>query len=425
MGFQRDFDRVLYCTELRRLAGVTQVVSASEGHIFHNRLTHTLKVAQIGRRISELLLRENTSSLIERCGGLDPDVVAASGLAHDLGHPPFGHVAEDELDTCLRDEVGVVEGFNGNPQSFRIVTKLAMRNTDFDGLNLSRATLNAVLKYPRLFDIKKSKKQKWGAYVTEREEFEWARELKPPAGDRKSLEAEIMDWADDIAYAVHDVEDFVRGRLIPIDRLASDDAAERERFLNDMFARWERQERTPPFGRRPLAEALSDVVLFFLLVRPFEGTARERAQLRSATSELISTCVQATALTKRPSQGQRYLQINDKTKQMVVVLKELPWTYVIERPSLRGQQIGKRQIVRSLFKEYWHGIQAEDYALFPMSSQEQLQAVKNREADPDDRIVEQARIVADVITNMTDEQAVRMNIRLTGASLGSVLDPII
>src|SRR6266550_9029962 len=119
---QRDRDRLLYSSGFRRLANVTQVVAADHGYVFHNRLTHALKVAQIGRRLAEKFkFNSDDSALADRLGGLDPDVVEAAGLAHDLGHPPFGHLAEKELDLLVGEAHG---GFEGNPQSFRILTRL-------------------------------------------------------------------------------------------------------------------------------------------------------------------------------------------------------------------------------------------------------------------------------------------------------------
>lgn len=123
-AFQRDRDRVLYSPEFRRLSGVTQVASAGEGDVFHNRLTHSLKVAQVGRRLAERLQKDCASEELHAWGGLDPDVVETAGLAHDLGHPPFGHDGEEEI--CKSVEANNDEnGFEGNAQSFRIVTRLA------------------------------------------------------------------------------------------------------------------------------------------------------------------------------------------------------------------------------------------------------------------------------------------------------------
>lgn len=215
--FKRDRDRVLYTSALRRLAGVTQVVAAEEGHVFHNRLTHTLEVAQVARRLAERLLDEQ--SALAEVLGLDAEVAEAAALAHDLGHPPFGHVAEEELDRLVKS-AGLMDGFEGNPQSFRVVTKLAKRHEDFDGLNLSRASLNAILKYPWFRQTDGSwQERKWGAFHVDGEDFTFAREGF--ADTYKSAEAEIMDWADDIAYAVHDVEDFYRAGLVPLEQLLS------------------------------------------------------------------------------------------------------------------------------------------------------------------------------------------------------------
>jgi dGTPase len=233
LPFQRDRDRILYTTSFRRLARVTQVVSADEGHVFHNRLTHSLQVAQVGRRIAEKLVgdcqRLYDSSKLE----IDPDVVEAAGLAHDIGHPPFGHIAEKELDAIARSK-GLNDGFEGNAQSFRIVTRLAMGSTD-NGLNLTRATLNAILKYPWRYGRNSKKRDKWGAYEADAEVFEWARELGP-GSLIQSHEARLMDWSDDVTYSVHDVDDFYRAGVIPLDRLVVDNE-ERERFYKEVFNR--------------------------------------------------------------------------------------------------------------------------------------------------------------------------------------------
>src|SRR5262245_59319850 len=171
--FQLDRDRVLYSTAFRRLAGVTQVVSPSEGEVFHNRLTHTLKVAQIARRLAEMFLerdRKARTKLADEWGGIEPEVVEAAALAHDLGHPPFGHVAEEELGHLVaaivhsektskdskakatpptEEDLKKCEGYEGNAQSFRILTALSVRRPGATcGLDLTRATLHATLKYP-------------------------------------------------------------------------------------------------------------------------------------------------------------------------------------------------------------------------------------------------------------------------------------
>jgi len=211
LPFERDHDRILYSSYFQRLAGITQIVRAGEEDTFHTRQQHTHKVAQVGRRLAQNLVRTAKEKGIA-CNAIDPEVVAAASLAHDLGHPPFGHKGEDTLDELVRTAGD--EGYEGNAQTFRIITKLAVRWHDTPGLDLTRAVGCAVLKYPWLRDSKnESKSKKWSAYHSEKEVFDWAREGHTK--DVQSPEAELMDWADDIAYSVHDLEDFHRCNLIP------------------------------------------------------------------------------------------------------------------------------------------------------------------------------------------------------------------
>ncbi|MGH7489173.1 MAG: dGTP triphosphohydrolase, partial [bacterium] len=190
-NFQRDRDRILYSTALRRLAGITQVVGAAEGHVFHNRLTHTLEVAQLSRRLAENILAEQ-AELSRALGGIEPEVAEAAALAHDLGHPPFGHVAESELNRLITRDLRIRDGFEGNAQTFRVVTKLSVRHLDHQGQNLTRATLNAILKYPWFKGTTVLQKKKFGAYGTERTDFQFARAGQAQrARAEKSAEAEI------------------------------------------------------------------------------------------------------------------------------------------------------------------------------------------------------------------------------------------
>ena len=150
-------------------------------------------------------------------------MVEAACLAHDLGHPPFGHLGEEVLDelATYQDGGGDQDGFEGNAQSFRVITKLALRFDECHGLDLTRATLSACLKYPWIRDLGTPKKRrKVGAYRSELPDFEFAR--FECDGELKTAEAELMDWADDIAYSVHDLEDFTRCRVIPWDRILED-----------------------------------------------------------------------------------------------------------------------------------------------------------------------------------------------------------
>jgi len=248
--FQKDRDRVLYSDAFRRLGFVTQVISPYEHVAVHTRLTHVLKVAQIGRRLAERLLNLK-ANLVDQGGGLNADVVEAAALAHDLGHPPFGHVVEEKLNDLAEKELKKSrirgDGFEGNAQSFRLVTRLEGRGAKSTaGLDLTRATLNALLKYPWLNRKNPKKPKKWGAYKSEVADFAFARDQLGANewSQKKTLEAEIMDWADDITYAVHDLEDFYRARKIPLHLLRDVVGSEEEieRILAHMFSRLEIEE---------------------------------------------------------------------------------------------------------------------------------------------------------------------------------------
>lgn len=410
---QKDRDRLLYTSSLRRLAQVTQVVAADVSHVFHNRLTHSFQVAQVGRRLAERLLTLH-ADLISRSDGLDPDVVEAACYAHDLGHPPFGHIAEEELNELAGTDV---DGFEGNAQSFRIITKLAQHSPLHRGLDLTRATLAAVLKYPWRRGQNPEKPNKWGAYGSEDKDFDFAIELRGRKNDR-TLEAQLMDWADDITYSVHDLDDFYRAHKIPLHLLADRKYEhEREAFLEAALKR--HPERTG-FWADPqaLRESFNEVMIgLFPLADRYSGTWKERAALREFTSQLIGRYIGETAL--RYSDGLCELQIDDHLQLEVAMLKELTWTYVIEAPSLVSQQFGQRQAIRKLFEIYSEASHHErDRSLFPAYYREAIE-----EAGNDDKRMK--RTVIDLIAGMTEAQALAMHNRLVGVSVGSGLDEIV
>lgn len=334
----RDRDRILYSRALHRLAGVTQVLSPLASGAVHNRLTHSLKVAQIARRLSEGLARSAAddpalAAALDALGGLDPEVAEAAGLAHDIGHPPFGHLGERTLDALLLD-AGDDEGFNGNAQAFRVLVALD-HDRPQPGLDLTRATLRANLKYPwyrghGADGPDDHRWASWGAYASEREQFAFACAGPPVEG--RSLEAEIVDWADDISYAVHDVEDFTAGGAIPLARL-EDDPGERERFL----------ALADPGGIGPadMAHGL-DVFLAFSRKRPTDSrwpTFRAGgAMLDLLVNEFVvehdgpprATATAVAAATTR-------------------VLKELTAVYVLEEPALGHVHDLQADVVADLF----------------------------------------------------------------------------
>jgi dGTPase len=406
---QRDRDRVLYTSALRRLAAITQVVSPTEGSVFHNRLTHTLEVAQIGRRLAEYMCKDE--DLVEALGGIDPERVEAAALAHDLGHPPFGHIAEKELDGLIvsRD---VEDGFESNAQAFRIATKLAVRKEEFPGLNLTRATLNAVLKYPWLRENSGPKHDKWGVYSTEDQEFSWVKEPYSLKNDR-SPEAELMDWADDIAYAVHDMEDFYRAGLVPIDRLAKD-MEELDAFLDHAVVRQRGKTR---YTDSELREAGFNAIGGFPISEPYQGRRSQRSLLRTYTSTLIGKYLRAIKFAEN-ADGQLQARISSDADKEVMMLKELTWRYVIQNPALETQQYGQRRVIKDLFHIFADAAvsrgSSNNLGIFPIDYQEQLTVAGEEH--------ERLRLISDFIASMTEQQAFVMHRRLTGVAPGSVTD---
>lgn len=428
---QRDRDRILFTTAFRRLAGVTQVFASDEGHVFHNRLTHSLEVAQVGRRLAERFLNDK-KDLCQKSGGVDPDVVEAACLAHDLGHPPFGHIAEITLDELARhggehapgtEAIGdLADGFEGNPQSFRILTKLAFRSEQTVGLNLTRATLNAVLKYPWTRGTAGKKYRKWGAYQSEEEEFKFARALQIPGDEQQSLEASIMDWADDITYSVHDLEDFFRARLIPIHILVSD-RNERQRFYLATAERLKRQEAMSGTEFEQHTKSFDPFLDSVPLSDSFKGTQDQRSALRTFTAGLIARYVTKTNLVD--DNGTIRLDILSGFRREVKMLKQLTWHYVIDNPALATQQYGQRRVIKDLFKIFREVTCNDAYRhVLPASSREQVEWVFRNMPSGDEREQALTRIVTDLVAGMTEKHAIEMHHRLTGVFLGSALDHV-
>ncbi|HVW11880.1 MAG TPA: dNTP triphosphohydrolase [Bryobacteraceae bacterium] len=406
---QRDRDRILYSGAFSRLAEITQVVSPERGYVFHNRLTHSLKVGQIARRLTEYLIYEHAST-VAKLGPLDPDAAEAAGLAHDLGHPPFGHIAEYELNELVRGE-GVLDGYEGNAQGFRIVTGLASsdardRNEGaIAGLNLTRMTLNGVLKYPWGSGDRQQPK-KWGYYKTEQEIFTWVRYGMPPR--QRSLIAEIMDWADDITFAIHDLLDFYRAGKVPIDRCKRrQDNRERERLIEGMFRR--KPEWLPE--RNKYFDALEAILDSF----PFEpeqryrDTKEDRAKLFDWSTGLIRYFVQSFSLASQGIQTNALAHVAEDARNTAEVLKQFTWEYVIENQDLAVPQSGQREAVRNVFKQLLSASSKKKYYLFPPAHQEAIQHARTKR--------ERVRLVADTVSDMTEREIMHIHRGLHGLAI--------
>lgn len=390
----RDRDRVLYSSAFLRLGSITQVASAEAGHTFHSRLTHSLKVAQVARRVSERLqlIDNHTGPAREAVDALDADAAETCALAHDLGHPPFGHLAEQELNA----QASNFGGFEGNAQSFRILTRLSVRAQSERGLNLTRQSLNGVLKYPWLRHPEEpAKADKWGAYDADRDYFEWVRDHSD--GDGASLEARIMDWADDVTYAVHDLDDFFRAGLIPLEDLCRDG---------------DEQARFKQYLDGAHHDAVGQLFAWLGITARYEGRLDQRAQLRAAGSFLIDRYVSAFSVVSDSDRA--WIEIDDEAYAQVAVLKRLIWFYIIERPSLAVLQTGQRTVIRELVTMFMRAVEDEkERSLLGPVYGERLDYAKTEDA--------RRRVVIDLVAGLTEESAVELYRRHIGMAIGSVL----
>ena len=270
-AFQRDRARLIHSSALRRLGAKTQILVAGTDDFARTRLTHTLEVAQIGRQIGSSL-------------GCDPDVVDCACLAHDLGHPPFGHNGERALAEIARD----IGGFEGNAQTLRLLTRLEPKVMFPDGrsagVNLTRAALDAAVKYPWTLDEaaahpKGERSAKFCVYPDDTDVFDWLKRGAPDS-TRRPIECQVMDLADDIAYSVHDVEDAIATG-------AFDPGVLRDGAVIDAIAEDARAWYGPQWDGGKLVDAFARMRARGTFPDGFDGSRRALARLKNMTSDLI------------------------------------------------------------------------------------------------------------------------------------------
>jgi len=450
---QKDCDRLLYATSFRRLGEVTQVAPFERAGLLHNRLTHTVKVAHIAKRLAQRLILKSANEfdpekveLAKNLGGLDPDVVDAAAMAHDLGHPPFGHITEELLDEILTGKepkintTKVFDGYEGNAQSFRIVTKLELRAHGREdlGLDLTRATLNALLKYPWSRAYGGKKHRKYGFYNrTEQKAFDQIREGVEPKHEQ-TLEAAIMDYADDVAYAVYDLEDFYRVGLIPLDKLLREareangdlDCARPSREISNLRTAIHLKERRKEnYDEGKVDNALKT---FFRLLgvaatdhselkAPYESLNSQRVDLRQFTSMLVNRYISAIELNPdssslhqsalRPMKGQEY------KKSEIESLKDLTWTYVIEGPMLAAIQEGQKRMIRDIFSYFASAVEERRWSRFPRRIVDEVLRDEPAMGAAEDRL----RIVSDLVSGLTENQVIDIFQSITGNTPQSVM----
>ncbi|MDA7799033.1 deoxyguanosinetriphosphate triphosphohydrolase [Aquiluna sp.] len=333
--FARDRARVLHSAAFRKLSAKTQVLSPTSGDFARTRLTHSLEVAQVGRELANSL-------------GVNPDLVDMGCLAHDLGHPPFGHNGEAALNFWAAD----IGGFEGNAQTFRILTRLEPKIYDQSGisrgLNLTRASLDAATKYP--WQLSRAAEfgstTKFGVYEDDLEVFGWMRHGAPDGA--KCVEAQIMDFADDVAYSVHDFEDsIVEGFVIAaeISDSNSDEA------LIDDISKWS----GGTLARVQLEEALASLRTSKYWLHEFDGSPRNLAQLKNLASDIIGSFVSRTtqAILQNASKNSltRYragVIVPSKVRSEIAVLKGIVASSVMTHNSRQPYYEDQRSLLIEL-----------------------------------------------------------------------------
>ncbi len=390
--FERDRARVVHSASLRRLAAKTQVLGPQADDFVRNRLTHSLEVAQIARDLAHPL-------------GCHPDLAETAALAHDMGHPPFGHNGEVALDELGAD----CGGFEGNAQTLRLLTRLEAKTADADGrsigLNLTRATLDACTKYPWGRGSGSSGSGKFGVYDDDRVVFDWMRQGVD--GRRRCVEAQVMDFADDVAYSVHDLEDGVVGGRIDLGLL--DHADERA-------ATWQtvRDWYLPDASDELLDDALGRVRSVTAWPdSPYDGSRRTLAALKNLTSDLIGifcgSVHRATQLeygTRPLVRHQADLVVPAATTHEIAVLKGIAAHYVMRAQDRVGLLEGQRTLLHQLFEAMWK--RGSD-ALDPAFRQDFAEATEN---------AARVRVVIDQIASLTDASAVTRHADLVPRARG-------
>ena len=378
--FARDRARIIHSFALRRLAAKTQVAVPWATDFPRTRLSHSLECAQVGRELGAAL-------------GADPDLMEGACLAHDIGHPPFGHNGEEALNQ-IADSCG---GFEGNAQSLRLLIRLEAKTVLPDGksigLNLTRASLDAATKYPwsRVKDAKK-----FGVYEDDLEIFNWYR--TGIESGKTSMEAQIMDWSDDVAYSVHDLEDSLVSGQVKLDQLNID--------LPKLFT-VAKQMYLADITEAEMQIALSSLQKLSCWPRYYDGTHRSLARLKDLASQLIGRFAQAAEVATQEKYGDgdltRYsanLVVPRAQRVEVALLKSMAGHYVINADDSQIRYAEQQKLLTELVEAILESAPATLEGFF-------LQDWKQAQTDQ-----QRLRVVIDQVASLTDPGAVALHNRL-------------
>jgi dGTPase len=421
---EHDRDRILHSAAFRRLQGKTQIFGVGQADFYRTRLTHSIEAAQIARAIARNLCHEHDE--LKRC--VTPELAEAVALAHDIGHPPFGHAGERTLDTCMR-EVSRNAGLDGkdclrfeaNAQTFHILTAAEPKSPSYPGLNLTRVTLTGVMKYPFERDENTDK----FIFSSDLSMAQWALShggglTKARSGERHarpetSIVCQIMDWADDCAYSVHDVEDALQAQFLhPGD-------FDQARFVHRVFNRYETtraDEDVPALGIDEIKERLMDLKR---QIMPSDSYGDERAQRKAAMRDILEKLIVAVSL--NPVKGSMRadfswrLAVDPESRILAVLCKAVIWEAVITDPRVAAFNTKGREILRDLFHLFLEEVlDKQSAALFPRYYRPIVEESMTRGVD------ETARAVCNFLALMTDMDALRLHALLRGSKFSSLFD---
>jgi dGTPase len=378
--FARDRARIIHSFALRRLAAKTQVAVPWATDFPRTRLSHSLECAQVGRELGAAL-------------GADPDLMEGACLAHDIGHPPFGHNGEEALNLLAKS----CGGFEGNAQSIRLLIRLEAKTVLPDGksigLNLTRASLDAATKYPwsRVENAKK-----FGVYEDDLEIFNWYRQ--GAKSGQVSMEAQIMDWSDDVAYSVHDLEDSLVSGQVKLDQLSND--------LPKLF-KVAQQVYLADITQAEMEKALASLQQLSCWPRYYDGTHRSLARLKDLASQLIGRFAQAAEVATQGKYGDadltRYnanLEVPRAQRVEVALLKSMAGHYVINADDSQIRYAGQQKLLTELVEAIL------DTA--PNSLESFFLQDWNRAENDQQRL----RVVIDQVASLTDPGALSLHERL-------------
>lgn len=436
-SFARDYDRPIHTGDFRRLQGKTQVVTPGQADFFRTRLTHTIEVAQIARRLAYRLCH---SAGTDRAMEVS-DVCEAASILHDFGHPPFGHVGDGALSAALdggSKEMDLapmkVGGYEGNAQSFRLAVWTIGRRTN-RGLQLTRATLDAAIKYP--WTREKPDNKKWSYFESEAWAYEWVRKGVPTERE-KSFEAQIMDWADDVAYATHDLEDWCRAGYIPLAMLSQSSIA-RTSLANKIVEAWRRKgtlhdpsrpdaraERGDKPSEDEVRGAVDDLFSrgapfygFSELGTEYDGSSAAKAAMAEMRQKLFDLFIDGVSTEGDVEAGRHQADLHVATDVRLRnrILQEMLRIYVIEHPRMTTYEHGQREVLKTLVQVFLSILTSSDkdaINAFPRDMREALMQLRSRTDDWSK--TEVLRRVADHVSGMTDSYALMMHQRLAGGA---------